>query len=275
MPTLERDTHRIYYEFHNPHDLSTRPLVLLHGLGSSGEDWFLQRSHFSKYYPILTLDLRGHGRSSMGTGWPTMGDLVIDVVAMLEEVGCSSAHILGLSLGGAVALQLALDFPDLVYSLTSVNSFARLRISGRGWVRSLGRLFLLLIGRMDLLGTWIAAGIFPDPGQEAWREAAAARIGANPRESYLRAMRAVMRFDVTSRLQEIRVPTLIVAGERDKTIALEAKEFMAESIPGARMVRFPDSGHGTPYDAADRFYEVVMDFLLYVEQTRQGEILSL
>jgi 3-oxoadipate enol-lactonase len=265
MPFLEQDTHRLYYEFHNPHGLSTCPLLLLHGLGSSGEDWLPQQAFFTQHFPVLTMDLRGHGRSSMGTGWPAIGDLAADVAALLDEVELKSAHLLGLSLGGAVALQLALDFPGLVGSLTIVNAFARLRVSGRGWVRAFGRLFLLLIGRMDLLGAWIAAGIFPDPGQEIWREAAAARIGANSRESYLRMMRTVMRFDVTSRLHEVRAPTLIIAGERDKTVALEAKEFLAGSIQGARMERFPESGHGTPYDVGDRFNEVVLEFLLDVE----------
>jgi 3-oxoadipate enol-lactonase len=266
MPFLEQDAHRLYYDFSNPHRLSTRPLVLLHGLGSSGEDWLPQQAFFTQHFPVLTMDLRGHGRSSMDAGWPTMKDLAVDVVAILNEVEHSSAHILGLSLGGAVALQVALDFPSLVGSLTIVNAFAHLRVSGRGWIRALGRLFLLLINRMDLLGAWIAAGIFPDPEQKAWREAAAARIGANSRRSYLRAMRAVMRFDVTSRLHEVRVPTLIVAGERDTTIALEAKESLAESIPGASMARFPESGHGTPYDAADRFNNVVLEFLVDVEK---------
>jgi 3-oxoadipate enol-lactonase len=212
------------------------------------------------------MDLRGHGRSSVGSDWLTVGGLATDVAGILDVLEVRSGHILGLSLGGAVALQLALEFPELVDSLTIVNAFARFRVSRRGWLRTIGRLFLLLIGRMDLLGAWIAAGIFPDPGQEVWREAAAARIGANPRESYLRVMRAVMRFDVTSRLHEVQAPTLIVAGERDTTVALEAKEIMAGSIPGARIVRFPRSGHGTPYDAADRFNEVVMSFILEVEQ---------
>jgi pimeloyl-ACP methyl ester carboxylesterase len=119
---------------------------------------------------------------------------------------------------------------------------------------------------MDWLGAWIAAGIFPDPGQEVWREAAAARIAANPRKNYLRMVRALYRFDVTKRLNEICAPTLIIAGERDRTIALEAKEAMARSIPGAKMVRFRESGHGTPYDAGDRLNDVVMNFLMGIEQ---------
>lgn len=266
MPYLNLNTHSVYYHDSNPNGLVSSPLVLLHGLGSSGEDWPLQQTYFARHFPVLTVDLRGHGRSSMDEGWPELREFAHDVAAVLKTLGRSPAHILGLSLGGAVALQLALDDPDLVRSLTIVNAFAHFRVGRRGLLRTLGRLFLLLIGRMDWLGAWIASGIFPDPEQRAWRDAAAKRIGANPRGAYTRTIRAVTRFDVRARLGEIRVPTLIIAGELDSTVAMSAKELLAQQIPGAVLLRFTGSGHGTPYDAADRFNEAVLEFLLGVEQ---------
>lgn len=272
MPYLETESSRLYYQLHNPRDLSTRPLVLLHGLGSSGDDWLLQQAHFSEHFPTLVVDLRGHGRSSMGSVWPSIADYAADVATLLDVVDRGPAHVLGLSLGGAVALQFALDFPGSVASLTIVNAFARFRVGWRGLGRTLGRLFLLAIGRMDWLGAWIAAGIFPDPDQEAWRKAAAERLAANSRQHYVRAVQAVARFDLQARLGEVHTPTLIVAGERDTTVGVEAKQILADRIPEARMALFPQSGHGTPYDASDRFNDVVLDFLLEVERTRAGSL---
>jgi pimeloyl-ACP methyl ester carboxylesterase len=266
MPYFEFDSHRIHYTLHNPMELSTRPLVLLHGLGSSADDWPLQLAPFAQVHPTLVVDLRGHGRSTMGSAWPLVADYAADVSALLEKLDKGSAHVVGLSLGGLVALQLTLDWSECVCSLTVVNGFARLRVGWRGMILALVRLCLLGIGRMDWLGAWIAAGIFPDPTQAAWRRVAAQRIASNPRSTYLRAVMAVSRFDVVSRLKEIRVPTMIVAGERDTTIALEAKEILTEGIQGARMVRLPSSGHGTPYDASDRFNQIVLDFLAESEK---------
>ncbi len=265
MTILDLGSHQIHYQVLNPHNLTTRPLVLLHGLGSSGEDWALQQSYFCERFPVITLDLRGHGRSSVGEDWPTIEDYVTDVHAVLEEITNERAHLMGLSLGGAVALQFALDWPKRTLSLTIVNAFAKLEVGPRGWIRALGRLFLLAIGRMDWVGAWIAAGIFPNPEQDAWRKAAAARIGGNPRSAYVRSLWAVARFNAIPRLQEIEVPTLIVAGEQDTTVSLEAKRKMAEGIQHSRLEIIPDSGHATPYDASDRLNQLVRDFLLVVD----------
>jgi pimeloyl-ACP methyl ester carboxylesterase len=270
MPYLKLDTHNLYYQYHNPRALSSPPLLLLHGLGSSGEDWPLQSVYFAEHFPVLSVDLRGHGRSDLGPGWPTLRDYASDMATLVEQLDCGEVHVVGLSLGGAVALQLALEHPEHIRSLTIVNAFARFQSGRRGMVRTLGRLFLLLIGRMDWLGAWIAAGIFPDPGQETWRALAAARIGANSRGRYARAVWAVMRFDVTSRLGEVRAPALIVAGERDTTVAMAAKELLAESIQGARLLKFPRSGHATPYDVAEDLNRALLAFLLEVEDQRSS-----
>jgi 3-oxoadipate enol-lactonase len=266
MPYLDLDSHLIHYSLHNPKKLSSRPLVLLHGLGSSGEDWPLQLASFVQVHPTLVVDLRGHGRSTMGSGWPMIADYAADIGALLEQLGQEAVHAVGLSLGGLVALQLALDWHTHIYSLTIVNGFARLRVGWQGMIRALVRLCLLGIGRMDWVGAWIAAGIFPDPAQSAWRRVAAQRIASNPRSTYLRAVFATSRFDVVPRLKEIHIPTMVVAGERDTTIALGAKEVLAEGIPDARMVRLPSSGHATPYDASERFNQIVLDFLAESER---------
>src|SRR4030065_1260405 len=98
------------------------------------------------------------------------------VSELLDELGGGAAHIVGLSLGGAVALQLAIDWPSQVRSLTAVNTFARLRLSRRGLGKMAGRLILLMTGQMDWLGDWVAGGLFPCGGQTALRQGGAGRL---------------------------------------------------------------------------------------------------
>lgn len=268
MPTLLRSSYALHYQLVDPQALSTSPLILLHGLGSSGEDWPLQLADFSACYPVVTVDLPGHGRSTLGPGWPSIAGFAADVSALVERLDRGPAHILGLSLGGLVGIQIALDWPSSLCSLTIVNAYARLKPGPAGWVRALIRLVFLGLGRMDWVAAWIARGIFPDPDQETWRKAAAERIASNPGWTYLRVLRAAAGFDVVARLGTIRAPTLIVAGERDTTISLQAKELLSERIPAAELVCFPESGHATPYDESTRFNQRVLDFLDQIESRR-------
>jgi 3-oxoadipate enol-lactonase len=256
---------KLFYSIHNPNDLRGSLVLLLHGLGSCGDDWLLQLPALTPHYRVMTLDLRGHGRSDMLSGWPTIADLTHDVARLLDALGESVTHVVGLSLGGTVVLQLAVDRPNLVRSLTLVNTFARMQVGRGGRLQAAARMTLLIFGTMDKMGRWVANTHFSDDGQKLLREVAATRIASNPRGSYLRALEAVARFDVRSRLVDITAPTLVVAGERDDTVTLQAKEELTNHIPGARLEIVPGSGHATPVDAPDVFNRLLLDFLLEVD----------
>ena len=240
-------------------------VLLLHGLGSCGEDWALQRPALLPHYTVLAPDLRGQGSSPMSAGWPTIEDLADDVRSLLDRLEIRSAHVVGLSLGGAVALQLAADVPARLRSLVAVNAFARLRATRGSLRRGLERTWLAATGRMDELGRRVADGLFPDDGQEAFRAAAAARLAGNRPLTYIKLLAAVSRFDLRARLGEIRTPTLIVAGEEDTTVPQRCKLELAAHIPGARLERFAGSRHVTPLDRAGPFTARLLEFLESVE----------
>jgi 3-oxoadipate enol-lactonase len=187
------------------------------------------------------------------------------VAALLDSLGEAGAHVVGLSLGGAVGLQLAVDYPSRVRSLTAVNTFARLRLGPGGFRRGLDRGWLALTGHMDLVGERVAEGLFPGPELEAFRGAAAARLSGNSSRTYFRLLTSVARFDLRPRLGSIRAPTLVVAGERDTTVALSAKAELAGHIPNARLVIIPESGHATPLDSVDAFNRLLLAFLAEVD----------
>ncbi len=247
------------------------PLVLLlHGLGSSGADWVLQVEALRGQYRCLAVDQRGHGDSPMPAGWSTLHDMANDVAGLLAELGEGPAHLVGLSLGGGVALVLALERPELVRSLTIVNASATL--SG-GWQRvpsSIVRLALLLGGRMDWLGAWVARGLFPGAHQSQLRELTRQRIAGNSRLNYLKSVAAIVRFDLRDQVSQIAAPTLVVAGDRDRTVLLEAKRALAAAIPGARLQIVEGSGHATPLDAAERFNAILLAFLQQLGQPTEG-----
>lgn len=246
-------------------------IVLLHGLGSCGEDWGLQVPALQSAYSLLLPDLRGQGRSPMPPGWPAIEDLAGDVRALLDRLGIVRAHVVGLSLGGAVALQLAADDPRRVRSLTAVNTFARLRVAGGAARRGVQRTWLAATGRMPELGRLVAAGLFPDAGQDAFRTAAAERLGLNSPWNYLRLLIAVSRFDLRRRLGEIQAPTLVVAGDQDSTVPMECKLELVRGIRGARLQVFPGSRHVTPLDRSSEFNACLLGFLEQIDGRRPVE----
>ena len=238
------------------------PIVLLHGLGSSSADWAYQVPALAARHRVIAPDLRAHGRSPRGRGRLTAETMAGDVAMLLGTLGTGPAHVVGLSLGGCVALSLALDRPEMVRSLTLVNTFARPVPAGpRGALRFLARLGLLACAPMAVVAAHVARGLFPRPEQRARYLAAVASLAANSRWTYLAAVRGLLSFDVRGRLGDVRCPTLLIAGERDTTVPLAAKRALERSIPGAELIVVADSGHVTPYDQADRFNTVLLAFL--------------
>lgn len=248
------------------------PLLLLHGLGGSGRDWEALAGRLSVGRRLLLPDLPGHGRSPR-RGRVAVEDMAAAVEALLERQGEEAVHAVGLSLGGCVALALALRCPARVRSLTLVNAFARLRPAGpRGLARLLVRLCLLAAAPMPVLAAHVARGLFPRPDQaHLYREARTA-LARTSRRDYAAAVAALARFDVRARLGEVRCPVLVVAGERDTTVPLSAKQALAAGIAGARLVVVPGSGHATTHDEPERFAEVLLEFLAGQESGRRAPV---
>jgi pimeloyl-ACP methyl ester carboxylesterase len=265
MPILERDGLRLHYDVADPDRRGGTPVVLLHGLGSCGDDWPFQIPALTPFYRVITLDLPGHGRSDLPPGHLSAAGLARAVIEVLDALEENRVHLVGLSLGGMVALQTALDWPDRLRSLVLVNTFARLKVPAGQWGNRAVRLALLVAGPMSWTGRWVAHGLFPRSGQGPLREAAARRIASNPRGAYLKTVGAILRFDVRHRLAEIRAPTLVVAGSGDRTVPLSGKREIARSIVGARLQVVEGSGHATPLDAPEAFNAVLFRFLEEVD----------
>lgn len=248
------------------------PALLLHGLGSCAEDWALQRAALGRRYRLIVPDLRGHGRSSRAIGLWTVEDMGRDVAALLDWLEIESAHVLGLSMGGCVALTLALSCPERVRSLVLVNTGAVIRPGGRKLLRVARRLAALAAGGPAAMASVIAEGLFPGEGQERLRREAERRLAQVDVPSYLCTLLALARYDVRRRLGEIACPTLVMAGARDATLGTAPAQLLAERIPGARLIIVPDSGHATPLDQPHLFNRLVRAFWAEVDASRAEDV---
>lgn len=261
MPYLSANGIRLYYQTAG----EGPSLLLLHGLGSASDDWQLQIPIFAGHFRVVAMDLRGHGRSDKPRGPYAMRDFASDAVALLDGLMIPRAHVLGLSLGGMVAQQLALDFPRRVSSLTLVNTFPRFDPWESHLLRRIvQRAINFGEGGMDAVAEAVAASLFPRPTQRPLYEETVKRFARNDVSGYQASVRAILRFNVESRLRGVRCPTLIVAGDRDRTVSWRQKVRMARQVAGARFAVIHDSGHASPLDQPAHFNRVVLEFLVAV-----------
>ena len=237
------------------------PLVLLHGLGSSSADWLLQMPSFALRYRVIAPDLRGHGRTPLAAPSLSIEQMAADVIALLEHLQALPAYVLGFSMGGCVALSLALQRPEEVRGLVLANTGAVLRPSGRRILRGLVRLLALYLLGPSVMARVVARGLFSAAHQSILYRAAIERLGRTPRRTYQAAIQAILRFDARPHLHRIRCPTLVITGARDPTIDPRQPRVLAAGIPDARLVVIPDSGHATPIDQPVRFNRAVLEFL--------------
>ena len=224
------------------------PLLLIHGLGSSGADWAFQAPALEDRFRLIVPDLRGSGHSTATPGHYSIDEFASDLWALLDSLGLSRPSIVGFSLGGAVALEMALQRPEDVARLVLINSLASYRIDHwRKWAEARVQSTLVRLIGMRRAARIVARRIFPEPAQRSMRERAADVVGSVPRGPYLASARALERWCAMERLDRLRARTLVLAAEYDYTPLAEKRAF-AERI-GAEFVVVHGSRHGTPFDS--------------------------
>jgi pimeloyl-ACP methyl ester carboxylesterase len=210
----------------------------------------------------MACDLRGHGRSSKPHGTYSIGGFARDVVAVLHELRAGPTHVVGISLGGMVAFQLAVDAPELVRSLVIVNSGPAVPA---GTFKQRLPLYIRLVyarilGLRGMAGM-IAKRLFPKPEQVELQRGFVERLAANDRHCYLASLRAIFAgWSVADRLREIGCPVLVLCSDQDYTpVAL--KEAYATRLSNAKVVVVPDSRHALPMERPREFNEALATFL--------------
>ena len=233
------------------------PVLWLQGLNAPAAAWAAQLAHFSQTHRSLAPDARGVGQSEAPPGPYTTRQLAEDAVAVLDACGVERAHVVGLSLGGAVAQELALAHPDRVRSLALLATFAAQDPRSRALLKAWRTLYPLTTTSDDLREAWeqqAYAWLFTD---RFWRGEAGIRAALRfahaqpmqPTAGFLGQVDAALAHDARDRLGQLDTKALVIHGALDQLSALANGEELARLIPGAELLVLPDVGHAVNLEA--------------------------
>lgn len=240
-------------------------VVLLHGLGGSRIAWEPQLTSLAAAgYLAAAWDMPGYGASTPPREW-TFDALAAAAASWIERFGSGAAHVVGLSMGGMVALHLALAEPALIRSLALCDTSPAFGLDGTttaaAWVEA--RLAPILGGATPAS---IAAGVIGSimaPAAVAVDEATAAMARIDPR-AFEGAVRCLPSHDVCDRLTEIVAPTLVVVGELDRETPPSYARRLADGITDSRYVEIAGAGHISNLERPAPFNAALLDFLVSV-----------
>ena len=255
---------RLYYEAVG----AGHPLVLLHAGIADGRMWDDQVAAFAERYRVVRYDARGFGRSGAASGSFSPR---ADLAALFAALGIERARLVGLSMGGALAIDVALEYPELVSALVLAaarpGGLAPSKALRDGWA-AVDNAFAAgdVAGAVELeLRMWVdGPGRTPaqvDPSvRERVREMDAALL-ALPDEGEPEPLDP----PAVERLDEIAVPTLVIVGDADQPDVLAGTDVLVEGIPGARKAVIPNTAHVPNMERPAEFNRLVLDFLAGVD----------
>jgi pimeloyl-ACP methyl ester carboxylesterase len=239
------------------------PVLLVHGLGYARWGWEPVVGALAEAHEVVLFDNRGIGESDAPPGPYSVADLADDAVAVLDAAGLERAHVLGTSLGGMVALQVALDQPERVDRLV----LACTTPGGAEAAPMPDRTVRLLTEAQALpaevaLRRFVENAFGPDPDSAQIERIMRHRIATAQSPAAWGAQAAAgAGFDVWARLGEIRARTLVLTGDEDAVVDPVNSQLLADRIPNARLEVYPGAGHLFFWEQPSRFVDAVKGFL--------------
>jgi 3-oxoadipate enol-lactonase len=249
MPLIDVNGVALHYELSGPEGA---PVVAFsNSLGTTLEMWDALVPALRGRYRVLRYDTRGHGRSGVVDRPAEIWDLAADLAGLLEALGVARAHVVGLSLGGAVAQELALARPERVRSLALLSTFATQTPRSRALLEAWRSLYPVAIAEPRLRKAWelqAYSWLFTD---RFWRSEANVRAAlrfassqpAQPVDGFVGQVDAALSHDARERLPNLNVPTLVIHGALDQLSPKENGEELSRLIPGAELLILADVGH--------------------------------
>ncbi len=253
----------MYYEIHG----DGFPLLLVNGLGSDHGEWLCQLPAFAARFRVVLFDNRGAGDSEVPPGPYSTAGMADDASALLAAVGIGRAHVLGVSLGGMIAQELALRHPGrverLVLACTSPGGTAAVRPSDE----ALGAFIRSPEGNPEDELRRIIPFLYTERFAREHPEeiaAFAARRLLHPTraDGHASQLAAAIGHAAADRLAEVRARTLVIAGTEDRLVPPVNSQRIADRIPGAKLVLLPGAPHRLFAENAEAFNREVLDFLL-------------
>jgi len=266
MPVLEVNGTSIYYEINGRGD----PLVLIMGLRRNAEWWYCQVPTLSKHFKVLAFDNRGAGRSEKPIMEYSIRLFADDTAALMKALQIERAHILGISMGGYIAQELAINYPGLVKSIvlgcTSAGGKRVVLMSPERMKKFTANEGLspeqILQKDMDIY--------FSDKFITEYPEKITEFIEISlryyqPPDAFMRQFAACLKHDTVERLNRITLPTLILAGDDDPLVPPENSQILKKLIPHAELILFPGKRHCFFIEEANQFNQKVILFLKLVK----------
>ena len=242
------------------------PLVFVNGLAGDHLYWLGQLRTFSKRYRCLAVDNRDAGQSISAAQPYTIQDMAADLAGLLSHLHLPPANIVGLSMGGMIAQELALAAPSLVKSLVLVSTLGR----ADDWFRGTLKAFELIrehvrdsAGFFDaVMPWWVSHQFFENSARTSWLRWLLQHNPHNQQvDGFRRQLNAIRKHDALERLGQIGCPVLILAGEDDGIVPSRYSQQLRSVIPQAHLVAIAGAGHALPIENPSRFTTEVSRFL--------------
>ena len=265
MPFIDSNGARIFYtrQGHGP------AVLLIQGVGVIGNGWKPQVDGLKDRFTLISIDNRGIGQSTAATP-PTIKDMAADVLAVADAERLQQFHLVGHSMGGVIAQQVALTAPARILSLALLCTFLKGRqgtmiapamlltaIRSRvGTRRMRRRAFVELVMPREFLGTQDRDQMCADLGELFGRDL------ADSPPIVMQQLRAMGRYDASERLSQLRgIPTLVVSAEHDCIAQPKYGRALVAAIPGARYVEIPAAGHAVVIQKAEELNRLLAEHL--------------
>jgi 3-oxoadipate enol-lactonase len=242
------------------------PLILVHGLADDHRAWRRSLPDLALRHRVILYDLRGHGQTSPGEPDGTLRQLGDDLVALMDAIALDRTDVAGFSLGGTIAMRVAIDHPDRIRRIALVATSSRVGRSAAEWYRHR----VEMVERKDPLLRQTLDRDTADVYAEAPAELEDGLLirrqsTADPRGygNACAAMAALNAAPLDPELHAVSAPTLIVASEKDKHCPPKAAEIIASGIGGSRLEIISDSGHPIPVEKPRELSSLINSFLAH------------
>ena len=229
-------------------------VLFLHGIRGNRRNWAGQVDFFSRHFKAAAWDARGYGDSEDYEGPLNFEYFTGDVLRVVEHFRVPKFHLIGLSMGGRIARNVALRAPERVQSLVLISTNPGFDAMSPESVKR------FITERRNATPQTLRRLLGSKPNQAAYKELLDS-VSRIHEASYQKTLEASVAQDRAAPIEQIRAPTLVVAGEEDTVYPPELAREMAQRIPGAELLMFDRTGHLANLEQPERFNKAVFDFL--------------